>query len=140
MKLYKTTIQAIYYFLIVFVSYTVMNKFLALKSFQINLLKTGVFGNNTTIYLSYFVIIVEFLVLLFLVFNKKFGTLFMIIMLSVFTIYISFLRLYGRYEVCGCGGILNGLQFKYHLIINILLISFSYLIYNSYKKSNSNEN
>jgi hypothetical protein len=136
----NTAIQVIYYFLILFISYTMMNKLLAIKSFQVNLLKTGLFDNATAIYLSYIVIITECLVLLILIFRKKTGTILLLIMFVIFTIYISVLRYYGRYEVCGCGGVLNGLEFKYHLIINLALVFFSYLLFNANLKLLENEN
>ena len=120
---------AIYYFMIVFISYTMMNKLLAIESFQSNILKTGLFSNILTIVISYFVIFVELAIVLFLIFQKKIGLILLLLMLSTFTIYITGLNLFNIYEVCGCGGILNGLQFKYHFIINILLISFSFILY-----------
>ena len=64
--------------------------------------------------------------------KKQLGLLFFAITIIIFTIYISFLKHKGFYEVCGCGGILNGLKFQYHFIINIGLISgalFSLLIF-----------
>ncbi|WP_370277708.1 MauE/DoxX family redox-associated membrane protein [Flavobacterium sp. J27] len=140
MQLYKKTIQIVYYFLILFISYTTMNKFLSIESFQTNLLKTGFFEDSTTIYLSYLIILTEFVAVLILIFYKKLGALLMASMLSVFTIYILILRFYGRYEVCGCGGVLNGLQFKYHLMINVVLVFSSFLIYNAFKNKNLYEN
>nr|WP_130735283.1 MauE/DoxX family redox-associated membrane protein [Flavobacterium sp. J27] len=117
-----------------------MNKFLSIESFQTNLLKTGFFEDSTTIYLSYLIILTEFVAVLILIFYKKLGALLMASMLSVFTIYILILRFYGRYEVCGCGGVLNGLQFKYHLMINVVLVFSSFLIYNAFKNKNLYEN
>jgi hypothetical protein len=131
----------IYYSLIVFISYTLMNKLIAIESFQVNLLKTGVFDNITSIYLSYVVVASEFVVLLFLLFKKRTGSMLLLSMLITFTLYITALNYFGRYEVCGCGGILNGLQFKYHLVINILLVSCSaYVLYNSTSNISKNEN
>jgi hypothetical protein len=136
----KLFTQVIYYFLILFISYTMMNKLLAIESFQVNLLKTGVFSNTMAVYLSYIVIISEFLVLLILVFRKKTGSMLLLIMLAIFTIYISWLRFYGRYEVCGCGGVLNGLAFKYHFMINMTLIFFAILLNYTNLKNIENEN
>ena len=37
--------------------------------------------------------------------------------------------LVNRYEICGCGGILNGLSFTTHLAINIgIIIILTYLL------------
>jgi hypothetical protein len=73
-----------------------------------------------------------------MIFKKQLGLLLVTSLLLIFTLYISFLRFEGLYEVCGCGGVLNGLEYKYHLIINITLILtglYSLLILNF----NSNE-
>lgn len=136
--------QSIYLFLILFISYTAMNKMISLESFQVNLLKTGVFDSEYIKLLSYSIISLELTVLLVLIFNSRIGGILLMAMLTTFTIYISLLRVFGRYEVCGCGGILNGLQFKYHFLINIILIGLSYFVYTSSSvyssKSLANEN
>lgn len=129
-----------YYFLILFISYTSMNKLLAVESFQTNLLKTGLFSNRMTVYLSYFVLATEFIVLALLLFYKQIGALALLVMLCLFTIYIMLLNIYGRYEVCGCGGILNGLEFRYHLYINIGLILLAFVLVEDNFKKNNNEN
>jgi len=70
---------------------------------------------------------------LILIRNKKKGLLLLIIAMLGFTIYISYLRFKGLYEVCGCGGILNGLSYQTHFFINILLIFssvYSFIIFN----------
>lgn len=144
MKVSKVLQQSIYAFLILFISYAVMNKTISSESFQVNLLKTGVFDSQYIKLLSYSIISLELTVLLVLIFNSRIGALLLMAMLTTFTIYISLLRIFGRYEVCGCGGILNGLHFKYHFIINIILIGFSYFVYISsskyISKGSTNEN
>ena len=54
--------------------------------------------------------------------KKYYGLVLSLSMMSLFTLYIIVLYAMGRYEVCGCGGIMNGLDFKSHLFVNILLI------------------
>lgn len=133
-------LSAIYYFLIFFISYTFMNKLLAIQSFQTNLLKTGLYSSSTTEYLSYLVLAGELFVLIALLFFRKLGERLLLAMLTVFTIYICFLQFTGRYEVCGCGGVLNGLAFKYHLVINVVLVFFALLLVQANSKNNSHEN
>ncbi|SOU86487.1 MauE/DoxX family redox-associated membrane protein [Tenacibaculum dicentrarchi] len=123
----------IYSLIILFLSYVLANKVNDITSFQTNILKTGLFESKTTIYISYGIILTESIVLLFLVFKKKIGLLLFFIMILMFTLYILFLFYTNRYEICGCGGILNGLSFKYHFLINVSLIGLTYLI-------NKNEN
>ncbi|WP_407648366.1 MauE/DoxX family redox-associated membrane protein [Chryseobacterium formosus] len=121
------------YVLIIFFSYTLTNKLLAIKSFQTNIFKTGIFNFQQAVYLSYFVLLLELSIVILLIFKKKTGLLFSFIMMLIFTSYIIFLFANGRYEICGCGGILNGLSFKYHLIINLLITFLSYCSYNNIK-------
>ena len=47
--------------------------------------------------------------LLLLIVWERVGVYLSLVMMSFFTTYISVLYLLGRYEVCGCGGVLNGL-------------------------------
>lgn len=130
-------LNMVYYFLILFFAYTAMNKLMGFQSFQTNLLKTGLFSNKIIPIFATFVIILELGVLVLLIFFKSIGTRALLIMLLLFTIYISFLNVLGRYEVCGCGGVLNGLKFQYHLLINILLIALTIiLLINQKKQSN----
>lgn len=132
-------IQGIYYFLILFISYTWMNKAMAIGSFQVNLLKTGLYSDEATVYISYAVLGGELAALLLLLFAPKKGSLMLLIMLVVFTLYICFLYLTGRYEVCGCGGILNGLAFRYHLLINLTLVLLASLLVRHHYKTIQHE-
>lgn len=118
--------EFIYLFIIFFFCYTSMNKLINLSSFKTNLIKTSLFNEANANWFSIAVILIEFIVVLFMVFRKKLGLLIVTIMLMIFTTYISYLRYKGFYEVCGCGGILNGLSYKHHLTINILLILASF--------------
>lgn len=121
-KFQKVVAEIIYLFLISFFCYTALNKFLNINSFRINMIKTSIFDKDVVFYLSYFVIFIEFLVVLILLINKIKGLIMFSFLMLVFTLYISYLNFKGLYEVCGCGGILNGLDYNYHLIINITLI------------------
>lgn len=126
--------EIIYLFLISFFCYTAVNKLIKLDSFKTNLIKTTIFSKDAADVVSILVIIVEVFIILILIFNKKTGLLIFSNVILFFTIYISYLRFKGLYEVCGCGGVLNGLRYEYHLLINISLIIgslFSYYIFNT---------
>lgn len=128
----------LYYGLILFISYTLMNKLLNIQSFQMNIAKTGVFSNTLIYVVSYLTLFIEFISILFLVFTKKAGLIFTFFMFSIFTIYIGYLRFFDKYEICGCGGILNGLSFNIHLLINIGLITITYYLIDHKRKTNEN--
>jgi hypothetical protein len=121
-KIKKYFSEAIYLFLIFFFCYTALNKLMNLESFRTNLIKTSFFNIDSAKYFSLIVIFWEIVVVLLLLFIKKIGLLTFSFTMLTFTLYISFLRFKGLYEVCGCGGILNGLHYQYHLIINICLM------------------
>lgn len=107
---------------VIFFGYTTFNKLFNIDSFQHNLLKTGLFAGNLVPSFSYLVIAIEIIVIFFLIFYLRIGFLMVVAMMTSFTIYISYLNYFGLYEICGCGGILNGLAYKYHLIINMFIL------------------
>lgn len=123
----KNISEVIYYLLIIFMSYVFANKALDISAFQMNIFKTGIFNEKNSNILAYVVLVVEFSSIILLLVNKKLGLDFLLILLLLFTLYISVLFYLGRYEVCGCGGILNGLSYKIHLLINILLIILTFI-------------
>lgn len=123
----KNISEVIYYLLIIFMSYVFANKALDISAFQMNIFKTGIFGERISNLLAYIVLVIEFSSIILLLVSKKLGLDFLLILLLVFTLYISVLFYLGRYEVCGCGGILNGLSYKVHLLINILLILLTFI-------------
>lgn len=118
----KKLAEIVYLFLIFFLCYTASNKLLKLDSFKTNLIKTTLFSKDMANVFSIIVISFEILLVLLLIFFKTKGLLFCGFMMLTFTLYISFLRFKGLYEVCGCGGVLNGLEYKYHFLINIGLL------------------
>lgn len=121
-KIVKIFADIIYLFLISFMCYTASNKLVNIDAFKTNLIKTTVFSINQAFYFSYFVIILEVVIILVLLFKKMSGLIIFFITILIFTLYISFLRFKGLYEVCGCGGVLNGLKYEYHLLINVGLM------------------
>lgn len=136
LRILHITTSFLYYGIIVFLSYTTFNKLQNIESFQMNLTKTGFFPQKIIPVFSYIVITAEFLTVLMLIFYKNIGLKIAGLMFLTFTIYISLLQALGKYEVCGCGGILNGLSYKYHITINLFLIFSTLLII---KKIETNE-
>ncbi len=125
-----------YIFLIFFFSYTSSNKLINLDSFETNLIKTTIFNVKFAREFAIIIISLEISIVLFLIYNRKKGLIIFAITIIVFTIYITILRFMGLYEVCGCGGVLNGLKFQYHLVINIYLIISSLFSYQTFTNLN----
>jgi hypothetical protein len=139
-KKFQTIIaEAIYLFLIFFFCYTAANKLVKIDSFRTNLIKTSIFSKDFADIFSILIIGLEIAIVLFMLYNKKKGLLSFCATMLIFTLYISFLHHKGLYEVCGCGGILNGLAYQYHFMINVWLIvgslfSFYTFNYTTYEK------
>lgn len=122
------------YIIIIFISYTALNKFLDINSFQSNIYKTSLFPQPFVPYISYLAILIEITSIVLLIFNYKKGLIFTVCMFIFFTLYISVLQFLDKYEICGCGGILNGLPYISHLSINVLLILITLFILNNSTK------
>ncbi|RTY74323.1 MauE/DoxX family redox-associated membrane protein [Flavobacterium sp. LS1R10] len=132
-KIQKVIAEIIYLFLIFFFCYTAVNKLVKLDSFKNNLIKTTLFSKDLADVFSVVIIALEVFIILILMFCKKKGLLIFGFTMLIFTLYISLLRFKGLYEVCGCGGVLNGLKYQYHLLINVVLTIgslYSFYIFN----------
>ena len=125
-KLAKLSAELVYYFFMFFFTYTAIHKLANLESFRRNLIKTSLFTPATADVLSWLIIALELSIVAILFLRRAQGFVLLSISLLMFTVYISYLHAHGLYEVCGCGGIMNGLSYYTHFIINICLI-FSYL-------------
>lgn len=116
--------------LIMFFSYTFINKALDIDGFKMNIAKTSLFRGVMVDIIAYFALTIEGICIILLLFREKLGLIFSWFMMLCFTCYICILSFFSLYEVCGCGGILNGLSFQWHLLINCLVIMvISYLLY-----------
>jgi hypothetical protein len=115
--------------LILFFSYTLANKVANYADFELNLQKTGLYPVGLLRPIAIATLVAEAGAIALLIWKTAYGYRFVLLLISLFTGYICFLQIVGRYEVCGCGGILNGLTFPIHLGINIaLLVSLSIVL------------
>lgn len=108
--------------IVLFLAYTAANKCIYFDDFTLNIAKTSVFPEPWIKVVAYGACASEIGCILLLVCKEKVGIGATLLMMAAFTAYISLLAAFGRYEVCGCGGILNGLSFGYHFAINATLI------------------
>lgn len=121
-KLYLEILVMIFAF---FFIYTGAYKLLNIDALRFNLARTGIYPDSWLVVLPYAIVALEFFVVGFLLFRKRIGIPLFASIMTFFTGYILYLFYTGRYEVCGCGGVLNGLEFEYHLGINISFIILS---------------
>lgn len=125
-------------FFIFFFVYTGGYKMMNIEAFQFNIGRTGIFPENIINTVSYAIIIFESLVIFSLLFKPDFGVYVYTFAMGMFTVYIIYLYSTNRYEVCGCGGILNGLKFQYHLAINLFALALGLLAINLQKIKHEN--
>ena len=118
----KTIYSALLLAIITFFSYTLIYKVINIAAFALNIAKTGIFPIKLVDLVAYSALLIELLSILMLIFNEKRGIQLSLLMIVLFTLYITILYLNDRYETCGCGGILNGLHFFPHLLINLSII------------------
>ena len=123
--------------LVAFFAYTFINKVLQLESFKLNIARTAVFHGLWVDIVAYTALVAEAASILLLIFVRRWGQLFSLAMMLGFTGYILYLSATNRYEVCGCGGVLNGLHFRWHLLINLAIVFLLFLsiIYQRYHYS-----
>lgn len=116
-----------------FFVYTSIYKMINIPAFRFNIARTGVFPTSWLTVLPYIVVGMELCIVGFLLLKKKTGVILFALALLSFSMYITYLYNSGRYEVCGCGGILNGLDFKYHIAINLSFLFLAILVLYKYK-------
>jgi len=109
----------------VFFIYTGVFKLLQAESFRLNISRTGFFPEYLIPYMPYFVASVELIVAFVVIARAFVGHLLFTTVMLAFSFYITYLNNNGLYEVCGCGGILNGLGYSSHLTINIVSVILS---------------
>lgn len=126
-KLFFYRILLIY--ILAFLGYTLVNKISDYHSFTLNIAKTGLFGGVWVDIVAYYALMAEFTCIALLLYKPKVGAVVSIFVMFSFSAYIIFLKTLGRYVICGCGGILNGLAYHWHILINILIISSLIYIY-----------
>jgi hypothetical protein len=118
-----------------FYAYTFMSKALDINDFRLNIAKTGLFvSDNLVVAVSYVALSFELTSIVLLVHKEKLGIYFSIWMMILFTSYIFLLNELGRYETCGCGGILNGMPFIWHFVINVSIIVVLIILKISYEE------
>lgn len=123
-------ISVVTFILAVLFLYTAVDKFKTIDKF------TQIMGR---IYLPEFMVpvvawgvpIVEVIIVLALLTPKfrKYGLLASAILLAIFTIYITTLKLTGLRLPCNCGGIVSSLSWWNHIILNTVLMALSFFAY-----------
>lgn len=118
----ETLLNIISFFLALTFSYAAISKVLDVEKFQVQLGQSTMLGFIARP-LSYIVPVIEviFSVLIFIPRTRLVTFYGLLALMTVFTSYIVVIMNYSYHIPCSCGGILNTLGWKYHLIFNLLL-------------------
>lgn len=114
-------IEAVSLFYILLFVYAAISKVLEFENFQAQLGQSSIIGAYAGI-VSYSIIIIELLVSVMLVIPsfKLRGLYSSFILMSLFTVYIFIILNFTSNIPCSCGGILEKMTWKVHLIFNII--------------------
>lgn len=108
--------------------YTGLSKLNEHTAFQVVLSKSPLLATSSIV-LSWLLPIIEIAtsVLLFLPATRKYGLVTSMMLMVVFTIYISYMLLFTPNLPCSCGGVLKQLNWSQHLVFNIFFLLLSFL-------------
>jgi hypothetical protein len=122
----KRFVEIVSYFFILLFCYASISKTMDFENFQIQIAQSPIFSSIAG-FISYGVLAVEIIVSLMLIFHRTrtaglYASFFLMIS---FSIYIYVILNYSENVPCSCGGILEKMGWRTHLIFNIVAVLFS---------------
>jgi hypothetical protein len=117
--------QVVVFLLILLFTYTAVLKITSHEDFVLKLLKSSIIPTKSVRSLSYAIPGLEILTILLLLFRTLWGLYFSFILMSAFSLYLVLLNRYSNYSGCSCGGMLDALSFKAHLVLNLTYVFLS---------------
>lgn len=117
----------VYAFLILFM-YTAASKFLTIKKFASTLAKSPLIGSYS-LFVAWAIPIVEVLLGMLLVFDqkRKWSIPASLILMILFTMYLSYMVLSGSKLPCHCGGVISSLTWQQHIWFNSAFIALGFI-------------
>lgn len=114
------------YFFILLFCYASISKIMDFENFQVQIAQSPIFSSVAG-FISYGVLITELLVCILLIFDRSriIGLYSSFFLMVSFTIYIYFILNYSDNVPCSCGGILEKMGWRTHLIFNIATVILS---------------
>jgi hypothetical protein len=108
-------------FILLFV-YTASSKLMQLQHFM-DVLKNSPLVGDYAGSISVVLPLIELVtaILLFLPRTRKEGLLLSLLLMILFTVYISYMLLFNAHLPCSCGGVISRLSWKEHLLFNVVL-------------------
>lgn len=110
--------------------YTGLSKLKEHEEFQIVLSKSPLLATSA-IALSWLLPIIEIITsaLLFFPRTRKYGLAASMLLMALFTLYISYMLLFAPSLPCSCGGVLKQMNWSQHLVFNIFFLLLCILAY-----------
>lgn len=120
----KYSLEVIRTLLIMLFVYTATNKLMTISSFTSSLGRFP-FLSNYASFLAIGVPVVEFFIAIVLIIPRflKYGLWGALILIVVFTIYLSYAILKGDNLPCSCGGVISQMSWEQHLYFNLSVIA-----------------
>lgn len=125
-KLKTIILDSICFLLVLLFVYAAVSKMLDFENFQIQLAQSPLLSAFAGL-ISWGVIILELLISVLIVFKRTriFALYFAFGLMVMFTVYIYIILNYSSFIPCSCGGILEKLNWKKHLVFNIFFVIIS---------------
>lgn len=119
----KTVVDIISSLFIVLFVYTAVSKWLNFDAFQAVISQSPLIGSFAPV-VAWFLPVLELMVAALLVFPtvRKMGLYGAFILMVVFTCYISYMLLFSPHLPCSCGGVIQYLSWRTHLLFNAIWI------------------
>lgn len=127
MEIYKTRfVEIVSYFFILLFCYAAISKIIDFENFQIQIGQSPLLSAFAGT-VSYGILILELFVSLLLIFDKSriFGLYCSFTLMVLFTIYIYMILNYSENVPCSCGGILEKMGWRSHLVFNVITVFLS---------------
>ena len=123
--IFSEIISATFIFLFV---YTAVLKMIDRESFAYVLSRSSLLGKFSS-FVSWTIPSVEIVISLLLIIPnfRRLGLLFSTLLMSLFTLYIAYMLMFTSHLPCSCGGVLNNLGWKEHLLFNICFTGFAFI-------------
>jgi len=124
------------YSLIFLFTYTGISKLMDHNNFETTLLQSPIIRNQGEI-LSWLIPFAELFTVFLLLLNtyKQVGYLLSLLLMAMFTGYITYMILFIPHLPCSCGGILKELSWSNHLLLNSFLIMLIIISLHSISKN-----
>ncbi|WP_181876097.1 MauE/DoxX family redox-associated membrane protein [Chryseobacterium carnipullorum] len=139
MKTIKTRfVEFTSYFFILLFCYASISKIMDFENFQIQIAQSPLLSAFSNV-MSYGVLVIELAICILLIFerSRKIGLYSSFVLMVSFTVYIYMILNYSEFIPCSCGGILEKMDWKTHLIFNIatvIIAAFAVILYSDSKR------